>query len=171
MTFAPKREWCLTTATALSIPAVLMFCVPMFLTAAVQIGHIGVLQAVSLAISTGLAFYHLLPFLFTTYELTDSELVVRAGLQPVRIPLEDIFAVESSRGQSGMPAWSNDALKIRYHRNRIVGYYVVIAPLDKEAFLAELKRRTGLSEDRSPGPRSIIIRRVPQPDAICPSAS
>jgi hypothetical protein len=42
---------------------------------------------------------------------------------------------------SRLPAWSNHSLKIRYHRNRVVGDYVVISPLDETAFLAELERR------------------------------
>jgi hypothetical protein len=139
--FAPKREWCRATVIALSLPALFIVCVAMFLAGAIQSGHIGYLQVASQVIFIFLAFYHILPFLFTSYEIADSELILRVGLHPLKIPLKDIFAVESTRGQWGMPAWSDDALKIRYHRNRVVGDYVVISPLDKRAFLAELERR------------------------------
>lgn len=154
MTFAPKREWCGTTAVALLMPGGFIFSIAMFLAGAVQVGHIGAPQATSLVVLNWLAFYHLLPFLFTSYEIAESELVLRVGLHPQRVPLRDIFAVEASRGQLGMPAWSNDALKIRYHRNRVVGDYVVISPRDKDTFLAELERRV-------PGVQRRIVRHGP----------
>src|SRR5262245_53531180 len=112
MVFTPRREWCRATAVALGVPLGFASCVVLFLAGAIQAGHIGNIQVVSLIGFALLAFYYSLPFFLTTYEITDSELILRVGMHPIRIPLADIFALEASTGQLGMPAWSSDALKI-----------------------------------------------------------
>ena len=141
MTFVAKREFCWASAVTLFVPAVFVAAMGLFFAGAVSSGQIGTPQVAGLLVINSLAFYHLLPFLFTSYELANDRLVVRAGLHVWQIPLQDIVAVEPSSGQFGMPAYSRDSLKIRYHRHLIVGDYVIISPRDRDAFLAELGRR------------------------------
>jgi hypothetical protein len=154
MTFVAKREICWASAVTLFVPACFVVTIGLFFFEAVSSGRFPIPVVAGVLVTNSLAFYHLLPFLFTFYELTEDQLIVRAGLHVWQIPLQNIVAVEPSSGQFGMPAYSRDSLKIRYHRDLIVGDYVIISPRDRHAFLTELGRRLGTRPAVSPRRRA-----------------
>ena len=73
----------------------------------------------------------------TEYRIGPSELLVRCGPFRWRIPLSDIRAVTPTRNPLSSPALSLDRLRIDYGRRR----WIMISPADKEAFVAELRKR------------------------------
>lgn len=88
----------------------------------------------------GLAFVVLVALLYKAmvfplyYELTQEYLLVRFGWIRVRIPYEDIVAVEPSNNPLSSPALSLDRLHVRVKK----GFGTLISPRDKHAFLDEL---------------------------------
>ena len=75
----------------------------------------------------------------TDYTLDESELRVRSGPFKWRIPLRDIRTVTPTRNPLSSPALSLDRLRIDYGPLKSL----MISPVDKERFLAELNRRRG----------------------------
>ncbi|MEM6293591.1 MAG: PH domain-containing protein [Myxococcota bacterium] len=71
------------------------------------------------------------------YELTDTELVVRAGLLRFRRAYATMTAATPNRSPFSAPALSLDRLLIRSQGTLGVN----ISPADREAFLAELQQR------------------------------
>ena len=71
------------------------------------------------------------------YEITDSELIIRAGVMRWRIPLAAIVHVEPTRNPLSSPAWSLDRLRVRWRRGARIRW-IQISPEDKLAFLVEL---------------------------------
>lgn len=91
-----------------------------------------------IAVMLGLAFP-------VTYEITQSELIIRSGLIRNRIDLSSIESVKPSRNPLSAPAWSLDRLRIDYHRKGKLTF-LLISPEDRAAFLNELVLKTnGLS--------------------------
>lgn len=74
------------------------------------------------------------------YEITDSELVIRAGVMRWRVPLAAIVNVEPTRNPLSSPAWSLDRLRVRWRRGARIRW-IQISPEDKLAFLLELAAR------------------------------
>ena len=80
-----------------------------------------------------------------TYEITQSELIIRSGLIRNRIDLSSIESVKPSRNPLSAPAWSLDRLRIDYYRKGKLTF-LLISPEDRTAFLNELVLKTkGLS--------------------------
>lgn len=75
-----------------------------------------------------------------SYEVTGSELIIRAGVMRWRIALATIVNVEPTRNPLSSPAGSLDRLRIRYQRGARVGW-IQSSPEDKQAFLLELASR------------------------------
>jgi hypothetical protein len=75
----------------------------------------------------------------TDYTLDESELRVRSGPFKWRIRLRDIRTVTPTHNPLSSPALSLDRLRIDYGPLKSI----MISPVDKERFLAELDRRRG----------------------------
>ncbi|MGH9814348.1 MAG: PH domain-containing protein [Candidatus Acidiferrales bacterium] len=71
------------------------------------------------------------------YEITEAELIIRAGVLRWRIPLAAIVNVEPTRNPLSSPAWSLDRLRVRWRRGARIRW-IQISPEDKLAFLLEL---------------------------------
>jgi len=85
-----------------------------------------------------------------TYEITQTELIIRSGLTKTIIQLESIESIKPSRSPLSSPAWSLDRLHINYKRKNKRAY-ILISPDDKSAFLNELSVKNNnitLSRDR-----------------------
>jgi hypothetical protein len=80
-----------------------------------------------------------------SYEITQSELIIRSGLTRNSIELSSIESVKPSRNPLSSPAWSLDRLRIDYRR-KDKRTFLLISPEEKSAFLNELALKTnGLS--------------------------
>lgn len=73
----------------------------------------------------------------TAYWFEGQELCIRSGPVNLRIPVDQIRAVTPSRSVISSPALSLDRLRIDYGRHGSV----LISPLDRKGFLAELETR------------------------------
>jgi hypothetical protein len=81
----------------------------------------------------------------TEYGIDASNLVIRAGLVRMRVPLSSIRTVKPTHSPWSAPALSLDRLEIcwgdgRFDRTRIL-------PREREQFLDVLARRSGLARD------------------------
>ena len=74
----------------------------------------------------------------TRYALTDENLVAFCGPFRTVVPLAAIEEVRPSRSPLASPAPSLDRIEVR-HSGRALG--LLVSPLDKEGFLADLKLR------------------------------
>jgi hypothetical protein len=80
-----------------------------------------------------------------SYEITQSELIIRSGLTRNSIEISSIESVKPSRNPLSSPAWSLDRLRIDYRRKDKLTF-LLISPEEKSAFLNELVFKTnGLS--------------------------
>lgn len=79
------------------------------------------------------------------YGLNDLELTVRFGLCRQRIPLHSIREVRRTRNPLSSPALSLDRLHLQFGD----GFFkaVMISPLDRDEFLADIRERAGLALD------------------------
>ena len=77
--------------------------------------------------------------LTTTYKITETELLVRFLMIPMRIPLKGIERVAEKRGSAVRFGCSRDALEVKYRTDSTIGS-VVISPKQKDAFLQELTK-------------------------------
>lgn len=75
--------------------------------------------------------------LSTLYWFEGDQLCIRSGPLRWRIPVSQIRAVTPSRSLLSSPALSMDRLRIDYGRHQSV----LVSPLDKQGFLAELNAR------------------------------
>lgn len=73
------------------------------------------------------------------YEIDNQQLHVRAGLLHLRVPLDDITAVETSRLPIGAPAWSFRRLRIYYQRGDKTRS-LLLAPARRREFMHLLRR-------------------------------
>jgi hypothetical protein len=89
-------------------------------------------------------------YLATSYEITPTELKVRCGPLHKTIPLERIAGAIATRKLFGSLevsfAWSAHRVRIQYCKanGRPALFMLVIAPRDRERFLADLAAATGL---------------------------
>ncbi len=72
-----------------------------------------------------------------SYEITQSDLIIRSGLTKRSIELSTIESVKPSRNPLSSPAWSLDRLRIDYHKKSKLKF-ILISPEDRSAFLNEL---------------------------------
>lgn len=140
MVFPARRSWCLATIVQFLFLG-LIGCL-----LAADFGnflrnpsafHLGQLALWSLY-----TIYYLANFFWTRYEITGTELIIRNGLSHRRVPLDRIYEVVPTRGGFIGSAWSHDALKIRFIRERIASDSIIISPRYKAGFLAELACRS-----------------------------
>lgn len=87
----------------------------------------------------------LVPFAITVasiyplyYELQADELIVRCGFLRYRVPYGAIISAEPSRSTLSAPAMSLDRLQIRYTAPNGSARSLLISPVDKAAFMADL---------------------------------
>ncbi|MEO7793345.1 MAG: PH domain-containing protein [Thermoanaerobaculia bacterium] len=73
----------------------------------------------------------------TEYRIDSSELHVRSGPFSWRVPLSEIRAISPTRNPLSSPALSLDRLRIDYGRRNSI----MVSPKEKEAFIAELRKR------------------------------
>lgn len=73
----------------------------------------------------------------TSYVLGETTLDVQSGPFKWRVPLNEIQQVSSTRNPLSSPALSLDRIRIDYGP----GKAIMISPVDKSRFLAELERR------------------------------
>lgn len=77
-----------------------------------------------------------------TYTLTDTHLVVRAGIVRHRIAYRDISGVQPSRS-----LWAGPALSLRRVKVTYAGRFVLISPRERPRFIEELQRRVAQSRE------------------------
>jgi hypothetical protein len=131
ITFKSKVDWWLATALVASAAA-----------SAIAVVIVGVVESpvLALAISPLLLLGVGLPMWLlraTSYTFDQTDLKVRCGPFAWRVPLHEIRAISSTRNPLSSPALSLDRLRIDFAR----GSSIMISPLDKEAFMQELRRR------------------------------
>ena len=91
---------------------------------------------ISIAVGTAVtAFLVLIPYT-TDYTFGDEYLRVRSGPLRMRVALDQIRSASPTRNPLSSPACSLDRLRIAYGKRS-----VMISPLDKAGFLAELRLR------------------------------
>jgi hypothetical protein len=131
ITFRSRIDWWLAAVMVLSAAASLMAVVTV---AVVESPLLGLAISPLLLLSVGLPLWLLLA---TYYRIDAAELHVRCGPFAWCIPLQEIRAIAPTRNPLSSPALSLDRLRIDFGRGRAI----MISPLDKAAFLAELRRR------------------------------
>ncbi|WP_336775838.1 PH domain-containing protein [Paenibacillus sp. MMO-58] len=133
MIFAPKRDLWLSVTIWVTVGILAFSAISPFV-----IGGTGVFETILvLALCLPVAVFMLWIWLGVSYELTGSDLLVRMG--PIRtvIPLASIRKIKQVRSIIASTATSVDRLEIHYKAYDMI----YISPLDREAFLAELKQR------------------------------
>lgn len=81
----------------------------------------------------------------TEYAVGSEELRIRSGPFRWRVPLREIQEVRPTRNPISSPALSLDRLRIRYEGSR---FGILLSPVDRERFLAELEARVpGLTRE------------------------
>jgi len=83
------------------------------------------------------------------YTLTDTHLVVRAGIVRHRIAYRDITSAQPSRS-----LWAGPALSLRRVRVTYAGRFVLISPRERKRFIEELQRRIAQSTGNRDAPGS-----------------
>ena len=97
-----------------------------------------VFRAIFALVMVIVTFFSLWLIYGTRYLLTSDELVAACGPFRTVVPLAAIEEVRPSRSPLSSPAPSLDRLEVR-HSGRALG--LLISPLDKEGFMADLKLR------------------------------
>jgi len=77
------------------------------------------------------------PLVLVSYQLTDAEIIVRAGWLRWRLPLTRIRVLKATRDMWSSPALSLDRIEIRTDR----GVWLMVSPADKVAFIAAIRTR------------------------------
>ena len=134
-TYSSKQDWWIVGLVRLAIAALLVSGVSVWFSPAPLPARLALCGSI-LAI-TGFALHVMHA---TAYDLTANELIVRAGIMRRRVPIDAILSVKPSRSLllSGS-VMSLDRLHVRYQGS---WFGVMIAPEDREAFLADLAGRT-----------------------------
>ena len=86
--------------------------------------------------------FGLLPafYLYTEYELSESEIKITTISNHISIPYEKILYYEISNKISGSPAFSDSGILI-YHGKEENFKYIYISPLNIDIFLKELNKK------------------------------
>ncbi len=135
ITFRSKVDWWLA--------AILLVCAlaSMVVVAVVSVNE-SPLQALAISpmllLTVGLPVWLLCS---TEYHIGSAELHVRSGPFSWRVPLSEIRNVTPTRNPLSSPALSLDRLRIEYGQTRSI----MISPTDKEAFVAELRKRAPIT--------------------------
>lgn len=143
MVFPAQRDWCLQTIAHL----LLLGLIGCMLAAGfgIFLRDPSAIHLAPFALWTIYAVVYLARFFCTRYEITETDLIVREGFHRRTIALDRIFEVAPTRGGFIGAAWSRDALKIRFVRERTASDSIIVSPRYKAGFLSELTaRRPGL---------------------------
>lgn len=86
--------------------------------------------------------FGLLPafYLYTNYELSESEIIITTISNHISIPYEEILYYEISNKISGSPAFSDNGILIYYGKEESFKY-IYISPLNIDIFLKELNKK------------------------------
>lgn len=86
--------------------------------------------------------FGLLPafYLYTDYELSESEIIITTISNHISIPYEEILYYEISNKISGSPAFSDNGILIYYGKEESFKY-IYISPLNIDIFLKELNKK------------------------------
>lgn len=76
----------------------------------------------------------------TCYTLGEDKLEAKCGPFRWTVPLAEIRRLSETRNASASPALSLDRIRIDYGQGR----WIMVSPRDRDAFLAELRSRTGI---------------------------
>jgi len=79
----------------------------------------------------------------TRYTITTDMLLVRSGPFSWAIPLREITRIEPTRNPASSPAFSLDRLSIHYG----LGNELMVSPVDKENFMATLRKHMQAQHD------------------------
>ena len=85
-----------------------------------------------------------------SYEITQTELVIRCAMFRITVPVNEIQEIFPTHNPLSSPALSLDRLRINYFRNGKMKF-VMISPQDKSGFLndlIEVDDRLAISNDR-----------------------
>ncbi len=124
MIFPAQRNWCLQTILHL---VMLALCGGLLAAAfGVFLKDHSAFKLFPVALWSVYAVVYVARFFFTSYELTDADLIVREGFSRVTIPLDQILTVAPTRGGFIGEGWSHDALKIRFSREQGVPASIVV---------------------------------------------
>ena len=77
------------------------------------------------------------PLFLISYELTDTEIVVRQGWFRRRMPFARLRVLKATRSIRSSPALSLDRIEIRTDR----GLWLMVSPADKAGFIAAIRAR------------------------------
>ena len=89
------------------------------------------------AVLPALILLAIAPLILISYELTDTEIIVRQGWLRWRMPLTRITALKATRAIWSSPALSLDRIEIRTDR----GSWLMVSPADKAGFVAAIRAR------------------------------
>jgi hypothetical protein len=131
ITFRSKVDWWLAAVLLISALASLM---AVAIVAVVESPVLALAISPLLLLSVGLPLWLLRA---TEYRIDASDLHVRCGPFAWRVPLSEIRAVTPTRNLLSSPALSLDRLRIDFGRMNSI----MISPVDKESFVAELHKR------------------------------
>lgn len=86
--------------------------------------------------------FGLLPafYLYTDYELSESEIIITTISNHISIPYEEILYYEISNKISGSPAFSDNGILIYYGKEESFKY-IYISPLNIDIFLKGLNKK------------------------------
>ncbi len=73
------------------------------------------------------------------YTITDTHIIIRFGLIRTRLELSAVTAIKPSRNLLSSPALSIDRLKVEHNRGGIG--FILLSPVDKEAFMRDIASR------------------------------
>ncbi|MEP4051455.1 MAG: PH domain-containing protein [Litorimonas sp.] len=76
-------------------------------------------------------------YVATKYVISEDVLTIHAGLYKVITPISEITSITDTNNALASPAFSLDRLEIKYGE----GEMILISPIDKSAFLADLGRK------------------------------
>jgi hypothetical protein len=133
-TYSSKQDWWIVGLVRLSIAAMLVAVVGIWLSPAPLLTRLALCGWILAIAGFSLHVMHT-----TAYDLTEEDLIVRAGIMRRRVPIDAILSVKPSRCLLSGPALSLDRLHVRYHGSR---WGVLISPDDRQTFLADLAGRS-----------------------------
>lgn len=142
MVYPSKKDWWLVLPVLPGAAAMLAGGIVLVSLAVVQAAPLEALFPGMVLLGVGLLI--LWTFSSTSYEVTDTTLVVRCGPFRKSLPLDAIAEITPKKGFSPECGWnfalSMDRLSIRYRKpnGRIALLSVTVSPKDQTAFLREI---------------------------------
>jgi hypothetical protein len=117
----------------LVVPALVGFGLPLLLV----VGGLAEGRPVAGAVLPALILLGVAPLLLISYELTDTEIVVRQGWLRWRMPFARLRTLKATRAIWSSPALSLDRIEIQTDR----GLWLMVSPADKAGFVAAIRAK------------------------------